>query len=152
MAEVLQVVSVSAVVSNLMELEGRSSEKFGLGSDDRGRQPEGGGVSDLREGLKVYGRDWVTGPEKAAYRGGCTGLRDPPGGAMRKAQRYHDHPSAPTLNGPRPAHGDGPGQSRRRRGRTRSLRPLYARTAKSPWRAYGPPPQLGGILTGGLHG
>ena len=54
-------VSVSTVASNLMELEGRSSEKFGLGSGDRGRQPEGGSVSDLREGLKVYGRDWVRG-------------------------------------------------------------------------------------------
>lgn len=95
-------VSVSTVVSNLMELEGPSSEKFDLGSGDRGRQPDGHSVSDLGEGLGLR-RYWVMGPEKAAYRSGCTCLPDPPGGAMREESRYHDHPTAPTLNGPRPA-------------------------------------------------
>jgi hypothetical protein len=30
-----------------------------------------------------YGRNWVMGSEKAAYRGGCRSLPDPPEGAMR---------------------------------------------------------------------
>jgi hypothetical protein len=35
------------------------------------------------------------GPEKAAYRGGCWSLSEPPEGAIRHDRRYHDHPASP---------------------------------------------------------
>ena len=32
---------------------------------------------------RSYGRKWVMGSEKAAYRGGCVSLPEPPKGALR---------------------------------------------------------------------
>lgn len=37
----------------------------------------------------------MIGPEKAAYRGGCRILPEPPEGAICHEGRYHDHPASP---------------------------------------------------------
>jgi len=46
------------------------------------------------------------GPEKAAYRGGCPSLPEPPEGAIRHEERYHDHPASPARRDSRPADRD----------------------------------------------
>src|SRR6056297_423756 len=45
-------------------------------------------------------------PEKAAYRGGCQSLPEPPEGAIRHGRRYHDHPASPARIGGGPADRD----------------------------------------------
>ena len=46
------------------------------------------------------------GPEKAAYRGGCRSLPEPPEGAIRHERRYHDPPPSPARIDHRSAHRD----------------------------------------------
>ena len=57
-------------------------------------------------GKRAMAGKWVMGLEKAAYRGGCRSLPEPPEGAIRHEGRYHDHPASPARFACRPADGD----------------------------------------------
>jgi len=52
-----------------------------------------------RTGDASYAGEWVMQREKAAYRGGCQSLPEPPEGAIRHGRRYHDHPASPAWIG-----------------------------------------------------
>ena len=63
-------------------------------------------TSTASKPIRSHGRKWVMGPEKAAYRGGCPSLPEPPEGAIRHEERYHDHTASPARRDSRPADRD----------------------------------------------